>query len=209
MDVESITDSVLRWVTSKNDHSDEFLTTLVDATRSQSGNSALDVLTGSLLASVVPTAALFSQIIAQVVDFYLDKAEQREQIVRLAERGANSQIMPFIFESLREFLFCPQEDEGLNEGLRFKSSCEFQFQKKKKKERKTGVLINLSSYLACSGKHNQPRRSGVHPSRDTNTLWPASSMLLMTWVITQISFWDVRIVTNTITGFDLRESRHA
>jgi len=103
MDVESLTDSVLRFVTSRNDHSDEFLTALVEATGSHSGNSALDGLAGSLLASVVPTAALFSQIIAQVVDFYLDedKATQREQIVRLAEAGANEQIMPFIFEALR------------------------------------------------------------------------------------------------------------
>jgi len=103
MDVESITDSVLRWVTSRNDHSDEFLTDLVDATGSQSGNSALDGLAGSVFASVVPTAALFSQIIAQVVDFYLDsdKAEARKRIVQLAEQRANAQIMPFIFEALR------------------------------------------------------------------------------------------------------------
>ena len=107
MDVESITDSVLRWVTSRNDHSDEFLTDLVDATGSQSGNSALDGLAGSVLASIVPTAALFSQIIAQVVDFYLDadKAEIQNNIVQLAKQGANAQIMPFIFEALREF--CP------------------------------------------------------------------------------------------------------
>src|SRR6267142_4586646 len=107
MDVESITDSVLRWVTSRNDHSDEFLTDLVGATGSQSSNSALDGLAGSVLASVVPTAALFSQIIAQVVDFYLDsdRVETREHIVRMAEQCDNAQIMHFIFEALREF--CP------------------------------------------------------------------------------------------------------
>jgi linoleate 10R-lipoxygenase len=107
MDVESITDSVLRWVTSRNDHSDEFLTELVGATGSQSSNSALDGLVGSILASVVPTAALFSQIIAQVVDFYLapDQVETRKHIVQLAEQGHNAQVMPFIFEALREF--CP------------------------------------------------------------------------------------------------------
>lgn len=104
-DVEGFTDAALRLVGNRNNHSDEFLTELVDATGSQSGNSALDGLAGSLLASVVPTAALFSQIIAQVVDFYLNPnmAERREQIVRLAERGANAQVMPFIFEALREF----------------------------------------------------------------------------------------------------------
>jgi hypothetical protein len=94
----------------------------VNATGSKSGNSALDGLVGSLLASVVPTAALFSQIIAQVVDFYLEShvAERREEIVRLAERGANSEVMPFIFEALREFCSnhlrrkFEQENLGLN-----------------------------------------------------------------------------------------------
>lgn len=105
MDVKGFTDAALRLVGNRNDHSDEFLTELVDATGSQSGNSALDGLVGSLLASVVPTAALFSQIIAQVVDYYLEPtmAEQMGQIVRLAKRGANAQVMPFIFEALREF----------------------------------------------------------------------------------------------------------
>lgn len=105
MNIEGIADSVLGWVTRRNDHSDEFLKALVDATGSHSGNSALDGLAGSLFASVVPTAAVFSQIIAHVVDFYLDKdkAPQREQIVRLAEGHANAQVMPFIFEALREF----------------------------------------------------------------------------------------------------------
>src|SRR6266850_1954952 len=132
LDVESITDSVLRWVTSRNDHSDEFLTDLVRATGSQSSNSALDGLAGSVLASVVPTAALFSQIIAQVVDFYLDsdQVETREHIVRLAEQGDNAQIMPFIFEALREF--CPitvgdEAERGTH--CRPKSSCEFQGKK--------------------------------------------------------------------------------
>jgi hypothetical protein len=79
----------------------------VGATGSQSSNSALDGPAGSILASVVPTAALFSQVIAQVVDFYLDsdQEETREHIVRLTEQGDNAQIMPFIFEALREF--CP------------------------------------------------------------------------------------------------------
>jgi linoleate 10R-lipoxygenase len=117
MDVESLTDTVLRWVTSRNDHSDEFLADLVRATGSQSSNSALDGLAGSVLASVVPTAALFSQIIAQVVDFYLDsdQLETREHIVRLAEEGDNAQVMPFIFEALREFCHIITGDEAERE----------------------------------------------------------------------------------------------
>jgi len=100
VNIEGITDSVLRWVS--NDHSDDFLRDLVEASGSQSGNSALDGLAGSLLASVMPTAALFSQIIAHVVDFYIG-TDKAEQIAQLAERRENAQIMPFIFEALREF----------------------------------------------------------------------------------------------------------
>jgi linoleate 10R-lipoxygenase len=103
--VEGITDSVFHWISGKNDCSERFLNHLVKATGSQSSNSALDSLSNSLLASVVPTAALFSQIIAHVVNFYLDadKEAQREQIVRLVEKGANADVMPYVFEALREF----------------------------------------------------------------------------------------------------------
>ncbi len=75
------------------------------ATGSQSSNSALDSLANSLFASVVPTAALFSKVITHVVNFYLDKVAQREQIVRLVERRANAQVMPYVFEALRELLY--------------------------------------------------------------------------------------------------------
>jgi linoleate 10R-lipoxygenase len=103
--VEGITDSVFHWISGKNDRSERFLNVLVKATGSQSSNSALDSLSNSLLASVVPTAALFSQIIAHVVNFYLDadKVAQREQIVRLVKKGANADVMPYVFEALREF----------------------------------------------------------------------------------------------------------
>jgi linoleate 10R-lipoxygenase len=103
VNIEGISDSVLRWVAMRNIHSDDFLKDVVEATGSQLGHSALDGLAGSLLASVVPTAALFSQIIAQVVDFYIDIPDKAQQIAQLAEKGATTQIMPFIFEALREF----------------------------------------------------------------------------------------------------------
>lgn len=101
--VEGITDSVFHWVSGKNDFSERFLNVLVKETGSQSSNSALDGLSNSLFASVVPTAALFSQIIAHVVNFYLDadKAAQRDVIVGLVEKGANAEVMPYVFEALR------------------------------------------------------------------------------------------------------------
>ena len=127
----------------RNDLSDGFLRDLVEATGSQLGHSALDGLAGSLLASVVPTAALFSQIIAQVVDFYID-TDKAEQIAHLAEQRANAQIMPLIFEALREFYLMTVREKKLNEELRSESSREFQ-----KKKCEGGVLIceQLSSVL--------------------------------------------------------------
>jgi linoleate 10R-lipoxygenase len=120
--VEGITDSVFHWVSGKNDHSERFLDVLVEATGSQSSNSALDSLANSLLASVVPTAALFSQIIVHVVNFYLDadKVAQREQIVRLVEKRANAEVMPYVFEALRKLRLsscgdeCSQRDSGMD-----------------------------------------------------------------------------------------------
>lgn len=131
MNIEGITDTVLRWVSMRNDLSDGFLRDLVEATGSQLGHSALDGLAGSLLASVVPTAALFSQIIAQVVDFYID-TDKAEQIAHLAKQRANAQIMPLIFEALREFYLTTVRERKLNEELRSESSREFQ--KKNAKE---------------------------------------------------------------------------
>lgn len=106
MNIEGITDSVLRWVSMWNDHSDDFLRDLVEATGSQSGNSALDGLAGSLLASVMPTAALFSQVIAHVVDFYIG-TDRAGQIAQLARNRENARVMPFIFEALREYYLIP------------------------------------------------------------------------------------------------------
>jgi linoleate 10R-lipoxygenase len=123
--VEGITGSVRHWISGKNDRSERFLNVLVKATGSQSSNSALDGLSNSLFASVVPTAALFSQIIAHVVNFYLgtddaDKVAQREKIVGLVKEGANAEVMPYVFEALREFRLsscgdnCSQRGPGLD-----------------------------------------------------------------------------------------------
>jgi linoleate 10R-lipoxygenase len=125
--VEGITDSVFHWVSGKNDFSERFLNVLVKETGSQSSNSALDGLSNSLFASVVPTAALFSQIIAHVVNFYLDadKAAQRDVIVGLVEKGANAEVMPYVFEALREFRLSFYVETSAHKGPRPGPSCEF------------------------------------------------------------------------------------
>ncbi|KAH9961421.1 heme peroxidase [Lactifluus volemus] len=100
--VEGLTASVVHWVSGRNDFSDGFLRQLVEATGSHSGTSALDGLACSIFAAVVPTAALFSQILAHVVNFYLDKskAAERAEIIRLVDGRKNAQVMPFIFEAI-------------------------------------------------------------------------------------------------------------
>jgi len=59
-----------------------------------------------VFAAVVPTAALYSQCVAQVVDFYLDKDRKpvREEIVRLvasADPDAADKVMAYVNEALR------------------------------------------------------------------------------------------------------------
>jgi hypothetical protein len=59
-----------------------------------------------VFAAVVPTAALYSQYVAQVVDFYLDVDQKaaREEIVRLAastDQDASMKVMTYVNEALR------------------------------------------------------------------------------------------------------------
>lgn len=61
------------------------------------------------IATLVPTVAHFSEIIAYVVDYYLgnDKQEERAEIVRLSDShdGDRSKIMAYIYEVLRKYLY--------------------------------------------------------------------------------------------------------
>ena len=58
-----------------------------------------------LFAATVPTAALYSQALANVIDFYLDDDRQtiREKIVELAQSAEDksAQIMVYVYEALR------------------------------------------------------------------------------------------------------------
>lgn len=59
--------------------------------------------------AVVPTTALFSQAVSDIVNFYLDddKRKERDEIVKLASvshgEEAVAKIMAYIREALREF----------------------------------------------------------------------------------------------------------
>lgn len=64
-------------------------------------------LAAQVFSAVVPTAALFSQVIAHVVDFYLDddKRNEREEIVKLVsachDKETVAKIMVYVQEALR------------------------------------------------------------------------------------------------------------
>ena len=73
----------------------------------RSQNISYREFAAQVFAAVVPTAALYSQYIAQVVDFYLDndKNEEREEIVRLAtsnDENACTMVMAFVNTALRQ-----------------------------------------------------------------------------------------------------------
>lgn len=71
----------------------------------KSQNDSYREFAAQVFATVVPTAALYSQYIAQVVDFYLDKIADREKIVRLATSGdqdASAEVIAYVEKALRQ-----------------------------------------------------------------------------------------------------------
>ena len=67
-------------------------------------------LSASLFSEVAPSAAIYSQAITHVVNFFLDdtRKEAKEEIVRLAlspEPTAEAKLLPFIHEALSPYLF--------------------------------------------------------------------------------------------------------
>lgn len=101
--LEGFSDSVVRYIAGQNDHSDDFLTQLVNAGKGQTPRE----LAGSLFAEVIPTTALYSQAITHIVNFYLDddKKNAREDLVRLTglyTPEAEEKILSYAWEALRE-----------------------------------------------------------------------------------------------------------
>jgi len=79
--------------------------------RIYSGKPDLTALVPSLFFEVVPTARQWSQVIAHVVNFYLDDSRKyaQKEIVRLAElqtREGNKQVVAYIHTALGGFLCC-------------------------------------------------------------------------------------------------------
>jgi hypothetical protein len=71
-------------------------------------NFTTEELAAQVFFALVPTAAHFSQVIAHVVDFYLDddKRKERDEIVKLAsvlgDNEAVGKVMDYVREALRE-----------------------------------------------------------------------------------------------------------
>jgi len=60
-----------------------------------------------IFAAVVPTAPVYSQAVATIVNFYLDadKKAEREEIVKLVaskEKDATDKVMGYVYEALRK-----------------------------------------------------------------------------------------------------------
>ncbi|KAL1717727.1 heme peroxidase [Schizophyllum commune] len=106
--VQGITQTLSRFIL-KEDDSTPFLRAILEG----SDGADADTLAAHLFAEVVPTAAHFSRIVIQVVDFFLGKNEEggndekkqaREAIVALASQctaEADKQVMKYVDEALR------------------------------------------------------------------------------------------------------------
>lgn len=75
------------------------------------GKSNYREFASQIFAAAIPTAALYSQSIATVVNFYLEKTDAknaaREEIIRLdasTEADAAEQAMVYFYEALRKFI---------------------------------------------------------------------------------------------------------
>ncbi|KAF8908079.1 heme peroxidase [Gymnopilus junonius] len=98
----------LSWIAhfyaSENNQSHTFLRRLW--TRFGKGKSTTHEFAAQVVATVVPTAALYSQALATVVNYYLDNAQEaaREDIVKHANSKENdslNKVMAYVYEALR------------------------------------------------------------------------------------------------------------
>jgi len=95
-------------ITTANDQNDEVIKLLSSELTAdgETGVRNRRSLAASVFAEYVPTAPIFSKIIAHVVNFYLDESRKalREQIL---EHGATAALIPYIYEALRTSCWSP------------------------------------------------------------------------------------------------------
>ncbi|KZV76244.1 heme peroxidase [Peniophora sp. CONT] len=98
----------LHWLierlTALNDHNDPAIAALCNELKGHGGQRARESLAASVFAEYIPTAPIFSKVLAHVVNFYLDadRKAERDAIVSLCKHGRqDAKILPYIYEALR------------------------------------------------------------------------------------------------------------
>lgn len=93
-------------LTAANDHSEPTIAALCSELKSRDGKRARESLAASVFAEYIPTAPIFSKVLAHVVNFYLDgnRQAERDSILSLCASGQNEEVLPYIYEALRECL---------------------------------------------------------------------------------------------------------
>ena len=108
----SVLNPLLYWhrftesLTALNDHNDPAIAALLKELKGHDGRRARESVAASVFAEFVPTAPIFSKVLAHVLNFYLDgdRKAERDAIVSLYDHGCqDKKILPYIYEALREY----------------------------------------------------------------------------------------------------------
>ncbi|KAI0051062.1 heme peroxidase [Auriscalpium vulgare] len=104
--VVGIRDSIQQFRSGGNENNDPFLRSVLKAAPQKENDSALDKIAESIFAELVPTAALFSQALVHVVNFFLAdsrSADRAELAALLAKQtpGDDAAAMARVYEALR------------------------------------------------------------------------------------------------------------
>ena len=89
-----------------NNHNDDAIAALCAGLKTHDGHRAREGLAANVFAEYIPTAPIFSKVLAHAVNFYLDadRKAERDAIVSLCTLGNHyEKILPYIYEALREY----------------------------------------------------------------------------------------------------------
>ena len=105
-DLQAIINDLINHLGIGENYSHEYLKGLWK-TCGQTTKESYREFAAQIFASVVPTAALYSHCVAQVVNFYLgeDKKSAREELVQLIkanDKAASSKALAYVHEALRQ-----------------------------------------------------------------------------------------------------------
>ncbi|KZV68980.1 heme peroxidase [Peniophora sp. CONT] len=95
---------LIQRLTAVNNHNDPTIAALCNELEGHGGQHARESLAASVFAEFIPTAPIFSKVLAHVVNFYLDakRKAERDAIVSLcATGGQDANVLLYIYEALR------------------------------------------------------------------------------------------------------------